>query len=687
MSDERRIEVLENIVRALTAEVRALRADVDRLAGARPAAGEAARAAPEPGGTASSAEPATRAVSPAAAPVLPPPTPPTARAAAPPGSAPRRPAAPAAARPRGTRGEMDVETLVGRYGAVAVAALTILMGVGAFVRWAIEHVRLGPEMRVLAGAIGAAAVAATGAWLRRRGHRRYGSILLALALAITHVVAWGAGPQLEVVSPPVALVIAALASAALALLAWRAEEELLFVVGVGGAFVAPFVTSSGEGSLPVLLAFGLLVFGGGAAGIRGRHWLVANVVLALAVSAYAATAFASGDRSTPLLALSPVLFALACAWLALALDERGALRGAVRGALLAAAVLAIPLAGIEPAAALRWSAVAGTLTAYARRLRVGHEPSGALVEGMVAPLLFLGAALASFADPTTPLGVAHALVWMAMAGAVAGLAGPGRRDVHLVVAALSGITAIVLALADRPSWLAPSLAAFGALVLFLALRLRAPLVLLPAAGAILLGTFRAIGPLVERPPYAYVPFLTIPSLVAAAVVALWVLAGLVARGEWRGADDEPMHVASSELAALLAAPRVWWAAAAVLALLWGREELAHAVSPDVANFLLIAYYAVAGVSAIAVGRVRSIAGARQAGLALAVYADLKAIFQAAQISSIGLRVGSYLLSGFFLLAVGYWAWTARSGEEEGAPDPSDAPAPAGDADAAPSGAR
>ena len=686
MSDERRIEVLENIVRALTAEVRALRADVDRLAGVRSAVGEAARAAPEFGRTVAGAEPAVSPPTPVAPRATPPAVPPERPSAAPP-SAPRRPAGLTATRSRGKGTEMDVETLVGRYGAVAVAALTILMGVGAFVRWAIEHVRLGPEMRVLAGTIGAAAVAAAGAWLRRRGHRRYGSILLALALAITHVVAWGAGPQLEVVSPRIALAIAALASAALALLAWRAEEELLFVVGVGGAFVAPFVTSSGQGSIPVLLAFGLLVFAGGAAGIRGRHWHVANIVLALAVSAYAATAFASADRSTTAIALAPVLFPLACAWIAIALDERGALRGAVRGALLTAAVLAIPLAGIEPAAALRWTAVAGTLTAYARRLRVGHESSGLLVEGMVVPLLFLGAALASFADPVTPLGVAHALAWMAMAGGVARHAGPGRRDLHLVVAALSGITAILLALSDHPAWLAPSLAAFGALVLLLARRLRAPLVLLPAAGALLLGTFRAVGPLVERPPYEYPPFLTIPSLVAAAVVALWVLAGLLARGGWRGADDEPMHVAWSEIAALLSAPRVWWTAAAVLALLWGREELAHAVSPDVANFLLIAYYAVAGVSAIAVGRVRSIAGARQAGLALAVYADLKAIFTAAQISSVGLRVGSYLLSGFFLLAVGYWAWTARSGEEEGGAESSGAPAPAGDADAAPSGAR
>ena len=554
---------------------------------------------------------------------------------------------------------LDVETLVGRYGAVAVAALTILMGVGAFVRWAIQHVRLGPEMRVVLGALGAAAVASAGLWLRRRGNLRFGSILLALALAITHVVAWGAGPQLHVVPSGIALGIAAIASAGLALLAWRADEELLFVVGVGGAFVAPFVTSSGEGSIAVLLTFGWLVFSGGAAAVRGRRWLVANVVLALAVSAYAGVAFAGGYRSGVALALAPLIFPLACAWSVILLDRDGALRGALRGALLTAAVLAIPLADVDPATALRLAAVVGTLTAYARRLRVAHEDAGAVVEGAIVPLLFLCAALASFSDPSSALGSAHAVLWMVMAAGAAWHAGPQRRDVHAFVAAIAGGVAVVLALSDRPMLLAPGLAAYGVAAVAATRMLRAPIVVLPAGVALVLGAFRTAALLVERPDYAYTPFLTLPSLVAAAVLALWILAGVVARHE---AGEDPARPADN--VAMLMAPRVWWTAAAVLALFWGREELAWAVSPDVANFLLIAYYAVAGVSAIAVGRLRGIAGARQAGLALAVYADLRAIFQAAQISAIGLRVGAYLLSGFFLLAVGYWAWTVRRGEEE-----------------------
>jgi hypothetical protein len=42
------------------------------------------------------------------------------------------------------------------------------------------------------------------------------------------------------------------------------------------------------------------------------------------------------------------------------------------------------------------------------------------------------------------------------------------------------------------------------------------------------------------------------------------------------------------------------------------------------------------------------------GLALAIFAALKAVAQAYELRQVGLRVGSFLLVGAFLLAVAYW---------------------------------
>jgi uncharacterized membrane protein len=62
--------------------------------------------------------------------------------------------------------DIDLEKLLGRYGTIAVASLAILMGVGTFLSWAIEHGHLGPTVRVILGFIGAGIVAGVGLWVR-----------------------------------------------------------------------------------------------------------------------------------------------------------------------------------------------------------------------------------------------------------------------------------------------------------------------------------------------------------------------------------------------------------------------------------------------------------------------------------------------------------------------------------------
>ena len=46
------------------------------------------------------------------------------------------------------RRNLDLESLVGRYGTLALASLTILLGAGAFLSWAIAHGKIGPGVRV-----------------------------------------------------------------------------------------------------------------------------------------------------------------------------------------------------------------------------------------------------------------------------------------------------------------------------------------------------------------------------------------------------------------------------------------------------------------------------------------------------------------------------------------------------------
>src|SRR3954462_10497793 len=99
-------------------------------------------------------------------------------------------------------GADDIESLVGRYGTLLLGAFVLLMGVGVLIQFAVVHGLLTPAVRVGLGALTAAGVAAAGVYFHRRGEVRYANALLALALALTDLVAWGGGPPPALRPPP-----------------------------------------------------------------------------------------------------------------------------------------------------------------------------------------------------------------------------------------------------------------------------------------------------------------------------------------------------------------------------------------------------------------------------------------------------------------------------------------------------
>jgi hypothetical protein len=91
----------------------------------------------------------------------------------------------------------------------------------------------------------------------------------------------------------------------------------------------------------------------------------------------------------------------------------------------------------------------------------------------------------------------------------------------------------------------------------------------------------------------------------------------------------------------------------LVAFVWVRTELAGAISPDIATFLLISFYAAVGVLFVFLGRVRAIPLLRHVGLGLSIFAALKAVVQASALDA-GPRIGSYFLAGAFMMAVAFW---------------------------------
>lgn len=556
------------------------------------------------------------------------------------------------------RRSIDFEALIGRYGTLALASLTILLGVGAFLGWAIQQNKIGPEMRVMLGAVAAAALAAAGWRLRARGSTRFGSVLLALALAVVHVDAWGAGPYLHLVPSPVALGVAALASVALAVLAWRGDEEALFTVGVGGALIAPFVTSSESGSVPALLLYGYVVLASGLTALKGRPWRTAVTVAALGGWLYTGAATAATGRSAPMLERDlPAAFAIALAWTAL-LVTRGRWGARVaRSALvalvgaLAGALLVTQLPSRLPATDLLVLAALGTVSAYAV-VHVGEAGRRwAVFTAAVLPLTLGVIAVGSVRDTATARALIAA-AWTA-AALVAARVQPDVRPTHLMVAGITSAAALLFALEGQPVASCVALSAHAAALSALLRRERQRAIGVPIVLDLLVVTLWTFELLSDRARYTYTPFLTRESLAGLAMAAAWLVVS------WNASRVE---YADGRGGALETRTMLRLAGAAVT-FFWGHAELSAAYSADVSTFLLIAYYATVGIAAIFIGRRRGIPVLRHVGLALAIFAALKAIGEASSLA-IGIRVGSYLLAGLYLLAVAYWYRDSGTGNRE-----------------------
>jgi uncharacterized membrane protein len=547
---------------------------------------------------------------------------------------------------RSASGGLELEAAVGRYGTLLLAALVILMGVGVLIRVAVSRGLLTPEVRVAMGALAAAAVGAAGLHFHRRGEVRFGNVLLALSLAVVDLVAWGAGPQLQLVPTSVALIVVDIVAIALAALALHDGSEFLFSIAVAGALSSPFVTTDGRGSAPALLTYGALVIVGSLRAVTDPRWIRAFGVLAVGAFVYALTAAAMSTGTAWYSPFAVVLFGAACALGALAIGER-AWRGSLARAFLAVGVIGVPdgwdrmVAGDWRVASAVAVVVAG-VTYAALLVRRPRQPLW-MASALGLPLISLAIASAVSGGGEPGQGVVFA-IWAAMAlGAwqFERMRSERRRGaVHLLAGGVLGSIAVALLLWPMPLALVAGLAAWGVVLGKLVGDEPTELPLIGVAVATGGAALSALDQLASRQAYAYVPFLTRSSASAlVATVGIAAAGWVLSRG--RGAPAQWADRAV-RLGALIG-----------FAVLWGRMELAEAFSRDLATFLLIAYYAACGVASIVIGRRLGIQRLRVGGLVLAIYAALKAVMHAGDISGVLLRVAAYGAVGVFLLGAGY----------------------------------
>lgn len=555
---------------------------------------------------------------------------------------------------------VDLESLVGRYGTLVLATVSALAAVGTFLGWAIANGLLGPSQRIALGLIVAAALGAAGFRLRAR-ERSFGASLLGLALAITHVCAWGAGPSLHLVPEWGAFLLAAAASIALAVFAHMEEDEPLWSVGFSGAAIAPFVTAGGKGSLPVLAAYGVAVLSLSGYAMGSRRWIVAGRLFLLAAAVYTAALASGSEREFgPLLAMGlPFSVALLGVIPWVGGPPRGERLRAL-GALSAIAALRTGLGTNSPlthaataafiaAGGLLWLVIVDrTHTPHAappagtRRLREGDW-----LDGGVLPLAFVAGFVMALDASARGTGIAMGIGAVVLFLAVTRFPRGSLRDAAVFAGVLCALIATLLLERGNPLLITATIAVLGAACF--AANLAWPsaswttLALIGFAWSVLAALVHLGG----RAPYVYVPFATRPSAVCLVVLAAIAAAGRMARADAR-------------VAAVLRSGLVVWA------FLWVHQELLFAFNRTAATLLRVTYYALASVLAVGAGRALALPVLRHAGLALAVIAAATALYGARNLDAIAARIGADLVAAVFLLAIAYWyrrpgAGTAEAG--------------------------
>jgi uncharacterized membrane protein len=641
-SDSDRITRLEREIAILRAEFAKLREQLRASGASRPAE------APRP----ASSEP-------------PRPTPPRVQVIS---TAPRR--SPSFSPPKDRQ---SFEEVIGRYGTIVVATITVLVGVGIFLNWAIQHNLLGPTARVILGYAGALGLAYGGVRMRLRGTREFGNILLAMALGVVHLVCWSAGPLLHVLPSTVALAIGFLGSVVLAEFALRHDEEALCAIGFGGAAIAPFITSSDSGNVIALAVYGVIVVALSAASLRDRRWSSARGVTIVSFALYVVVIASANPPHTAwpgivsrlgilfplavLIAIIPLVHAVHRRQLIRVATGAVAVGGIVRGnhggdLWSAALVIAATLIGIGALDVFRPDAVERDDAGAADPLATHRS---ALLDALLLPMGLFMAAIVALPGAVSRESAIVGLVWSVLAIVMTERSrAESESDMYASTATLTALWIVPAAIPSRyDSLRIAGFIVLGLALLGLAVRIPRRPFAAGGLGALTIASLWGLAKLEDRPPFTYAPFATWESLVLLAAIAGW----LVARRLTRRREFVPTLTAENR--ALMDGFVV--VATSATAFLWVRAELAGAWNVTASTALLIVYYVTTGTFMIWLGRQRAVKPLRVIGLLLALLAAGKALAEAFQVPNVAVRIAIFFAVSAFLIAVGYWY--RRGGEE------------------------
>lgn len=160
---------------------------------------------------------------------------------------------------------------------VRVGIVVLFFGVAFLLKYAAEHSLLPIELRLAGTAIGGIALLIFG-WRLRHKRENYALTLQGGAVGVLYLTVFAALRLYSVIPPGLAFGLLLLFVALSALLALLQDSRALIVLASAGGFLAPVLTSTGEGSHVALFSYYLLLNAGILLIAWFKAWRVLNLV-------------------------------------------------------------------------------------------------------------------------------------------------------------------------------------------------------------------------------------------------------------------------------------------------------------------------------------------------------------------------------------------------------------------------
>ncbi|RXM53460.1 MULTISPECIES: DUF2339 domain-containing protein [unclassified Chryseobacterium] len=152
-----------------------------------------------------------------------------------------------------------------------IGIFTLVLGIGYFVKYAIDKNWIGETARVGIGLFTGSIIILTGHFLRKN-YKTFASIITGGGIAILYFTTTIAFREYHLFSQNTAFVITSIITAAAIALSYYYKSEVLIIFSLIGGFTAPLMISTGESNYPFLFTYLTLLNIGMLAVAFLQHW-------------------------------------------------------------------------------------------------------------------------------------------------------------------------------------------------------------------------------------------------------------------------------------------------------------------------------------------------------------------------------------------------------------------------------